>query len=73
MSKQNESLLDNSKELRKYALLKVDHEVQVRQLEKATKCLHEAEGNIRRLDSQLGVSTVLNLPPTITRCRPSES
>lgn len=56
--KQNEALLDNSRELRKFAMLKVDHQVEVRQHEKATKCLHEAEGSIRRLDNSLEVCTV---------------
>lgn len=53
---QNETLLDNNNELRKYDMLKVVHQVELRQHEKSVNCLHEAEGNIRRLDSQLQVS-----------------
>lgn len=64
--KQNGILLDNSQELRKYAMLKVDHQVEIRRHERATKCLHEAESSIRGLDSQLEVSIVSNLSPTIT-------
>lgn len=58
--KQNEALLENSKELLKYAALKVDHESEVRQHEKAVKRLDMAEGNIRSLNTKLSVSTVWN-------------
>ncbi|CAM9138100.1 unnamed protein product, partial [Hapterophycus canaliculatus] len=47
--KQNEALLDNSKELEKLAVLKVDHLAEVRQHQKATKRLQVAEGEIRGL------------------------
>ncbi|CAM9095532.1 unnamed protein product, partial [Ectocarpus fasciculatus] len=51
--KQNEVLLDNSKELRKYSALKVDHAAEVRQHGKVARCLQEAEGNIRRVNIRL--------------------
>lgn len=54
--KQNEALLDNTQELRKYAALKVDHEAEVRQHQKVAKCLSEAEISIKRLDIKLDVS-----------------
>eukprot|EP00903_Cladosiphon_okamuranus_P012984 g12116.t2 len=51
--KQDEALLDNSRELLRYAALKVDHEAEVRQHEKVAKCLREAEVSIKRLDIKL--------------------
>lgn len=54
--KQNEALLENSKELLKYAALMVDHESEVRQHEKAARCLDIAQGNIKSLNKKLSVS-----------------
>ncbi|CAM9131465.1 unnamed protein product, partial [Ectocarpus sp. 13 AM-2016] len=51
--KQNDVLLDNSKELRKYSALKVEHAAEVRQHGKVASCLQEAEGNIRRVNIRL--------------------
>lgn len=53
--KQNEALLDNNKELRKYAVLKVDHLTEVRQHEKATKRLQAAKADTRGLKIRLEV------------------
>lgn len=53
--KQKDVLLDNSKELRKYSALKVDHAAEVRQHEKVARSLQEAEGNIRRVNIRLEV------------------
>lgn len=61
MLKQNQALLDNNRELRKYAALKVDHEAEVRQHEKAAKCLSEAQVSIKRLDIRLDVSNTFKL------------
>ncbi|CAM9724441.1 unnamed protein product, partial [Ectocarpus sp. 4 AP-2014] len=51
--KQNDVLLDNSKELRKYSALKVEYAAEVRQHGKVARCLQEAEGNIRRVNIRL--------------------
>ncbi|CAB1111111.1 unnamed protein product [Ectocarpus sp. CCAP 1310/34] len=51
--KQNDVLFDNSKELRKYSALKVEHAAEVRQHRKVARCLQEAEGNIRRVNIRL--------------------
>ncbi|CAM9889516.1 unnamed protein product [Scytosiphon promiscuus] len=51
--KQDEALLDNNKELRKFAVLKVDHLTEVRQHAKATKRLQAAEGDIKGLKIRL--------------------
>lgn len=59
--KQNEALLDNSKELRKFAVLKVDHLTEVRQHERATKRLQAAEGDIRGLKIKLQVQSSVHM------------
>ncbi|CAM9440257.1 unnamed protein product [Ectocarpus sp. 6 AP-2014] len=51
--KQKDVLLDNSKELRKYSALKVEHATEVKQHGKVARCLQEAEGNIRRVNIRL--------------------
>eukprot|EP00752_Nemacystus_decipiens_P002127 g2029.t1 len=62
VQKQCEALLDNSRELRKFAALKVDHEVEVRRHEKVATCLRDAEVQIKRLniriDKALGVAAM---------------
>lgn len=52
---QNETLLDNNKELNKYEVLKVDHETEVQQHQQTTKQLEDSEQRIQELISGLKV------------------
>lgn len=55
MSRQNEALLDSNKELRKFDVLKIDHEAEVKQRANVTKRLEVLQENAKSLAARLEV------------------